>query len=196
MITFDKEAVIKQLQEYPADVDRLVKFLDMSFDTLDKNEFSRLYHRWMGSNKCTSQDSLLTDVFLLSEIDFLSNTEEIFTNTFFNTPIDTIEIPSNIKVIEETAFERSRLYSCVISEGLTHIRSNAFYHCEQLENIVIPKTVQWLGNFVFDHCSSLKEIQYKGTIKQFKNIDVDDLFLAGSSVKRIICSDGVIKGDE
>ena len=196
MITFDKEAVIKQLQEYPADVDRLVKFLDMSFDTLDKNEFSRLYHRWMGSNRFANQDSLLTDVLLLSEIDFLSNTDEIFTNTFFETPIDTIEIPSNIKVIEENAFESSKLHSCVMSEGLTHIRGSAFYRCEQLENIIIPKTVKWLGDFVFDQCSSLKEIQYKGTIKQFKNINVGDLFLAESSVKRIVCSDGIIKADE
>jgi len=196
MITFDKEAVIKQLQEYPADVDRLVKFLDMSFDTLDKNEISRLYHRWMGSNKFANQDSLLTDVLLLSDIDFLSNTDEIFTNTFFDTSIDTIEIPSNIKVIEENAFESSKLHSCVISEGLTHIRGSAFYRCEQLENITIPKTVEWLGDFVFDQCSSLKEIQYKGTIKQFKKINVGDLFLAESSVEKIVCSDGIIKVNE
>ena len=196
MITFDKEAVIKQLQEYPADVDRLVKFLDMSFDALDKNEFSRLYSRWIGSNKYANQDSLLTDVLLLSEIDFLSNTDKIFANTFFETPIDTIEIPSNITGIGESAFESSTIHSCVISEGLTHIRGGAFYRCEQLESITIPKTVEWLGDYVFDQCSSLKEIQYKGTIKQFKNIDVDDLFLAGSSVKRIVCSDGIIKVDE
>lgn len=193
MITFDKEAVIKQLQERPADVDRLVKFLDMSFDTLDKNEFSRLYHRWFGSNRYANQDSLLTGLLLLSEIDFLSDTDEIFTNTFFETPINTIEIPSNIKVIEENAFESSKLHSCVMSEGLTHIRDSAFYRCEQLESITIPKTVEWLGDFVFDQCSSLKEIQYKGTIKQFKNITVSDLFLSESRVEKIVCSDGVIE---
>lgn len=196
MITFDREATIKQLQDYPADVDRLIRFLDMSFDTLDKNQFSSLYYRWIGSNKHAQQDSLLTDLLLLSDIDFLSNIDRILTNAFFNTSIDTIEIPSNIIAIEEDAFDSSKLHSCVISEGLTHILGSAFYHCEQLENIVIPKTVQWFGDFVFDQCSSLKEIQYKGTIKQFKAINVGDLFLSGSNVKRIICSDGIIKADE
>lgn len=38
----------------------------------------------------------------------------------------------------------------------------------------------------------------EAVIKQLQEYpaDVDDLFLAGSSVKRIVCSDGIIKVDE
>lgn len=52
-----------------------------------------------------------------------------------------------------------------ISDGVTVIGSNAFYHCERLTAAVIPASVKALGSHAFAGCYSLSQITMSGVEK-------------------------------
>ncbi len=51
--------------------------------------------------------------------------------------IEHLNLPENIKYIEESAFEDCSNLSCVILAGVEHIEKNAFRGCKNLKNVVI-----------------------------------------------------------
>ena len=85
-----------------------------------------------------------------------------------NNPVSIIEIPSSykykgqeyhIKEIKEHCFAYSIYLKCiVIPHGVTSIGAGAFMHCNFLEEIKIPETIQKINAFTFSGCSSLKRI--------------------------------------
>lgn len=86
--------------------------------------------------------------------------DEIIANQAFymDSSLTSYDIPETVTEIGEFAFARSALTNITIPEGVTEIGYGAFYHCDDLENIVIPASVQniapaafektkWLGNW-------------------------------------------------
>ena len=64
-----------------------------------------------------------------------------------------IEIPGNIKEIEEFAFEKCENLTYVhLNEGLRRIGKGAFYNCSRLRNLIIPSTVSEIGENPFLGC--------------------------------------------
>lgn len=59
-------------------------------------------------------------------------------------------IPEQITEIGEFAFARSNLTEAVIPSGVTTIRYAAFYHCDYLRKVEIPKTVTSIAPKAFD----------------------------------------------
>lgn len=51
--------------------------------------------------------------------------------------------------IADNAFEEQTMRAVVISEGITEIGENAFSHCEQLESVFLPDSMEKIGNYVF-----------------------------------------------
>ena len=46
----------------------------------------------------------------------------------------------------------------IVSEGITHIGQYAFYGCDKLESVKLPKSLSYMDNAVFHGCVKLKEI--------------------------------------
>ena len=70
-----------------------------------------------------------------------------------------VVLPEGILEIGEFAFARSSAVSAVLPEGVEHIGYGAFYHCDVLQNVVLPNTVMcvepkafaqtmWVRNFL------------------------------------------------
>ena len=68
--------------------------------------------------------------------------DRIATQAFYaNGKLNSYDIPSDVTYISDFAFARSALKSIDIPEGVTHIGYGAFYHCDNLTEVNIPKTV-------------------------------------------------------
>ncbi len=73
-----------------------------------------------------------------------------------NTELSSYEITDDITSIGDFAFARSKLTSIKIPESVTHIGYGAFYHCDELVQVLIPVTVTDIEPSAFAHSRMLE----------------------------------------
>lgn len=81
-----------------------------------------------------------------------------------------ITLDDNISAIGSFSFSRSGLQSIEIPEGTQRIEYAAFYHCDSLEDVVIPDSVTYIGEKAFAFTPWLESF-YNGSMKLDKNSD-------------------------
>lgn len=82
-----------------------------------------------------------------------SITRYIPANMFTGSPIEEINIPSNIRKISVGAFEHcDKLEKINFNEdSVIEIAKNAFYGCERLKNVYLPKSLKRIDEGVFSN---------------------------------------------
>ncbi|MCQ2465597.1 MAG: leucine-rich repeat protein [Oscillospiraceae bacterium] len=84
--------------------------------------------------------------------------EIIGTNSFlFAENLESISVPENVKIIEAGAFAGSKIKNIDLKEGITDIEKYAFGGCSELEQIVLPESLERIGE-AFGECTNLKKI--------------------------------------
>ena len=78
----------------------------------------------------------------------------------------------------------------IIPDDIVNIHRHAFCGSKALTSIIIPSSVNYIGEDAFDQCESLNSIQYLGTIEQWQSIKKD--FEFNLDMVSIYCSDGQI----
>lgn len=112
--------------------------------------------------------------------------------------IDSIYIPKSVKHIGKNAFSRTSVSEIVIDGDIEYLSASTFYDCNKLTKLVLPDTLDQIDDAVFSGCNKLTNINFNGTMDQWHNIDLftdrkgKALWAEGSSIKTIICKDGVI----
>ena len=109
--------------------------------------------------------------------------------------LTSITIPNSVTSIGGAAFLNcKKLISAEIGNGVTSIGDAAFSNCSSLTNVTIGASVTSIEEQVFKWCNSLTEIQYKGTMKAaLTKLKVrNKRWRQGSSIQKIICTDGEI----
>ena len=48
-------------------------------------------------------------------------------------------------------------------EGITKIGNNAFYGCDSLKNVTLPKSIELVGVSAFQNCTSISDVWYAGS---------------------------------
>ena len=104
-----------------------------------------------------------------------------------------------VERIEANAFANcTNLESVTIGKYVTIIGANAFNGCKNLSTVTIQNNVSNIGVSAFGNCSSLKTIIFKGTVKQWANINKVETGVGGSDWNNstgsytIQCNDGTI----
>ena len=113
----------------------------------------------------------------LQSITIPSSVTSIEESAFFGcSALQSITIPDTVTSIETRTFSGcSALQSITIPNSVTSISELAFECCFSLESITIPDSVTSIGNFAFALCRSLTTVNYTGTEKQWKKINIGDL---------------------
>ena len=87
-----------------------------------------------------------------------------------NQSIGAAMIPEGTTEIGRFAFSRSGLRTVTIPEGVTTIDYAAFYHCDDLSNVVLPSTVTRVG---------AKAFTYTGWMNDFQQNSMNDFLISG-----------------
>lgn len=110
-----------------------------------------------------------------------------------------ISLPRTIVESDNAAFMFcTNIVSVTFSEGFKKMNASTFYGCAQLASVHLPTSLTSIDVSEFGQCVSLTRLQYAGTMTQWNNIQkiqIDGLELAWnseSSIKEIVCSDGII----
>jgi hypothetical protein len=109
---------------------------------------------------------------------YISNGQTLYFNITSSTSPYTAElVPRNSSSPYYSTYPTGDLtipYSVPGSNGRTYtvtsIASYAFYRCDGLTSVTIPRSVTSIGIYAFDGCSSLASVYYQGTIAQWCGI--------------------------
>lgn len=106
-----------------------------------------------------------------------------------NQSVSAVTIPEGTTEIGRFAFSRSSLRTVTIPEGVTVIDYAAFYHCDNLDNVVLPDTVNTVGAKAFTHT---------GWMDDFEENSMDDFLISGDilvaykgNLPEVVIPDGV-----
>lgn len=106
-----------------------------------------------------------------------------------NQSVGAVTIPEGTIEIGRFAFSRSSLRTVTIPEGVTVIDYAAFYHCDNLDNVILPDTVNTVGAKAFTHT---------GWLDDFEENSMDDFLISGDilvaykgNLPEVVIPDGV-----
>lgn len=106
-----------------------------------------------------------------------------------NQSVSAVTIPEGTTEIGRFAFSRSSLRTVTIPEGVTVIDYAAFYHCDNLDNVILPDTVNTVGAKAFTHTLWMDD---------FEENSMDDFLISGDilvaykgNLPEVVIPDGV-----
>lgn len=106
----------------------------------------------------------------LETVQIADSVEEIGAFSFTGCSAN-IHMPTSLKVLETTVFEFSRTEAVLDLSNLTveELGDKSFQDFENLEKIILPKTLTKIGAHAFWNCSALKEIVLPETLQTIEN---------------------------
>lgn len=106
-----------------------------------------------------------------------------------NQSVSAVTIPEGTTEIGRFAFSRSSLRTVTIPEGVKVIDYAAFYHCDNLDSVILPDTVNTVGAKAFTHT---------GWLDDFEENSMDDFLISGDilvaykgNLPEVVIPDGV-----
>lgn len=90
-----------------------------------------------------------------------------------NDSLTTFQFPDDLTGIGDFAFARSGLNSIIIPEGVTCIGYGAFYHCDNLNQIVLPSTIEDIEPEAFEKT---------GFVENWKKSGSSDFLTVGNGI--------------
>ena len=84
-------------------------------------------------------------------------------------------IPEGVEVIGEMAFRgKKALKNVIIANSVKEIEHDAFYDCDELDNIYVPAGVKIVRSYAFAECDKLKKVTFAGTPEKVSRHTFDD----------------------
>lgn len=93
--------------------------------------------------------------------------EQIGLSAFYKTTVETVQLPSTIKIIGSTAFTGCAYLTTInLPDSITSIGSSAFKDCVSLEHITLPKNITSIQNNLFSGCTKLQNLTIPEKVTQ------------------------------
>ncbi len=107
------------------------------------------------------EDSVFNACRLLEYIDLPSNLVSIGPCCFSSSGLKEVNFKNNLKIIHGQAFALCfDLENVVLPESVEEIRNRAFYRCSSIESINIPENTKVLGYHAFARCAELTTVYF------------------------------------
>ena len=171
---------------------RIQEYIEHYIDLIDDNQFLELYTKI----NLLTEVGVLTATLMHCGIDILAHTEGVMPEGFlYNTLITKFEIPNEITNIERCAFARCQnLKEIILPKSLKYIGPRVFEGCINLQ------TIDWRAinlescdRMTFNKCYSLSKIIFASTMGSWWALkDRCQLKFPSSVVPEIECTDGII----
>lgn len=122
---------------------------------------------------------------------------------FFRALFTEITIPSSVTTVGSYAFSQcGKLERATVRSSVMGVRM--FNSAAVLSNLTISANVKTISEGALQYCPNLSQINYEGTIDQWNAIDRseswdgydDDVASNKTHITRIVCTDGVLIGDD
>lgn len=95
---------------------------------------------------------------------------EILPSAFAESPLETVILPETVSVIGNGAFSQCCISTLNLSYGLRRIEPYTFYNCDNLTEIIIPKSVVSIGHAAFKGCGAIKKIVVPAQVSYIEDI--------------------------
>ena len=129
------------------------EFIEKHINLIENDDWKQIYKLWNDSG-VPEYTGKFTLVMQESGIDTLKGLDYIPMDYLGNTNITTFEVP----------------------QGIKGIYGYAFFACRDLQEFIIPNSVEYIGDVVFGKCPLLKEITYLGTKNEWRAISKGKLW--------------------
>lgn len=84
-------------------------------------------------------------------------------------------IPEGVEIIGEMAFRgKKTLKNVIIANSVKEIEHDAFYDCDELDNVYVPAGVKVVRSYAFAECDNLKKVTFAGTPEKVGRHTFDD----------------------
>ena len=84
-------------------------------------------------------------------------------------------IPEGVEIIGKMAFRgKKALKNIIIANSVKEIEHDAFYDCDELDNVYVPAGVKVVKSYAFAECDKLKKITFAGTPNKLSRHTFDD----------------------
>ena len=84
-------------------------------------------------------------------------------------------IPEGVEIIGEMAFRgKKALKNIIIANSVKEIERDAFYDCDELDNVYVPAGVKVVKSYAFAECDKLKKVTFAGTPNKLSRHAFDD----------------------
>ena len=84
-------------------------------------------------------------------------------------------IPEGVEIIGEMAFRgKKALKNIIIANSVKEIEHDAFYDCDELDNVYVPAGVKVVKSYAFAECDKLKKVTFSGTPNKLSRHAFDD----------------------
>ena len=84
-------------------------------------------------------------------------------------------IPEGVEIIGEMAFRgKKALKNIIIANSVKEIEHDAFYDCDELDNVYVPAGVKVVRSYAFAECDKLKKVTFAGTPDKVSRHAFDD----------------------
>ena len=110
--------------------------------------------------------------------------------------IKSISLTKETEVFDYAFYNCASLTSISLPESLVTIGDYAFDNCSLLTSIILQKELNMFGKSVFAGCENLTDIYYRGTLKNWCNIDFTNFYsnpMSTNSNLYLMDRDGVIE---
>lgn len=171
-----------------------LRLIKDNLNLIEENNFNKLYE--IADNEMTDC-SPITAVLWEAGIDPLPYMDRLPADYMRrNENISYFTVPGNCKSIRIGSLEEcQKLKKIDIKEGVKEIFYGAIYNNPELEEIILPKSIEGLNRYCIDSCPKLNNIFYNGTIKEWEdNVYVSEQAfyeVGDSNIIKIKCKDGV-----